>query len=186
MKIQTMNEIEEENPYHQPSTDDIEPEPIDFIPIQWHLQTWKISKLKDYPKNPRILTKDQEAQLRISLNKFGLIDKIIINTDGMIIGGHQRKRTLKKLGYKEIEVNVPSRTLTDKEVEELNIRLNRVHGNFDYDILANEYEATDLINWGFTVEEITGDFESLDDPDSTEPKKDKKKHKCPSCGCEFV
>jgi len=102
-----------------------------MLPIEWHIEKRKISELKDYSKNPRTLSKDQEAHLRQSLTKFGLIDKPIINTDNTIIGGHQRKRTLKKMGLKEIEVNVPSRPLDEKEIEELNIRLNKNTGSFE-------------------------------------------------------
>jgi hypothetical protein len=57
----------------------------------WHIEKRKISELKDYGKNPRILKEDQEIHLRISLEKFGIIDKPIINLDNTIIGGHQRK-----------------------------------------------------------------------------------------------
>jgi ParB-like chromosome segregation protein Spo0J len=152
-------------------------------PITWHLEIRKISLLKDYPKNPRILTKDQEAHLRISLEKFGIIDKPIINLDNIIIGGHQRKRTLKKMGYKEIECNVPSRLLDEKEIEELNIRLNKNTGEFDFECLANQWDTLDLLQWGFTADELLGSSEDLG---STEKKeKEEKLSLCPNCGHEF-
>lgn len=122
--------------------------------LNWKIETRKLSSLRDHSKNPRILSKDQEEHLRASLNKFGLIDKIIINTDGTIIGGHQRKRTLKKMGVNEIECMVPERSLTEKEVEELNIRLNKNTGDWDWDILANQWDFKDLIDWGFSTDEL--------------------------------
>lgn len=133
------------------------------MPILWTLEKRKLKDLKDYAKNPRTLTKDQEAHLSASIEKFGLIDKPIVNLDGTLIGGHQRKRVLKKLGLKEVDCYVPDRLLTEKEVEELNIRLNKNTGDFDFDILANQWETLDLLNWGFTADEL-----QIADPTETE------------------
>ena len=63
----------------------------------------------------------------------------------------------------EIDVRVPSRTLTDREVEELNIRLNKNTGSFDFDILANNFEVDDLLDWGFEPFEL-----SISIPEPTE------------------
>jgi len=130
--------------------------------IEWTLEKRKLLSLKDYSKNPRRLTNDQEDHLRISLQKFGLIDKIIINQDGTIIGGHQRKRTLKKMGVKEVECYVPNRPLETKEVEELNIRLNKNSGEWDFDILANEWNIPDLVEWGFSLDEFQIEVEQIE------------------------
>lgn len=136
--------------------------------IIWHLEKRKLSELKDYHKNPRILSKEQAEHLSTSLEKFGLIDKPIINTDNVIIGGHQRKNTLKKMGIKEVECNVPNRPLSAKEIEELNIRLNKNVGDWDYDILANEWNPSDLIDYGFSSEELTGEVETIADDEEDE------------------
>lgn len=127
--------------------------------INWTIERRKIKDLFFYEKNPRTLTKDQEAHLRHSLINFGQCEPIVINIDNIIIGGHQRVRTLKKIGNKEVDVCVPSRLLTEKEVEELNIRLNKNTGDFDFDVLANSWNALDLLEWGFTAEELDLDIE---------------------------
>lgn len=147
--------------------------------IQWTLQIRKISSLKDYHKNPRTLTKDQEHHLSTSIQKFGLIDKPIINVDGTLIGGHQRKRVLKKLGLKEVECYVPDRELTEKEIEELNIRLNKNTGEFDFDILANQFELHDLVEWGFALNELDVSVEA-EKPASQESEEEL--NICPACG----
>jgi ParB-like chromosome segregation protein Spo0J len=152
--------------------------------ITWRIEKRKISDLKDYHKNARVLSTDQAAQLKASLERFGLIDKPIINTDNTIIGGHQRKSVLKKMGYKEIECSVPDRTLTDEEVEELNVRHNKNHGSWDYDILANEYDPVALVAWGFKTEELFDGVSLLEDL-KDESEKKKKFKKCPECGHEF-
>lgn len=147
--------------------------------IEWTLETRSLSSLTDHPHNPRQLSKHDAEHLEKSLSKFGVAEKLIINTDGQIIGGHQRKKILKKLGIKQIPCWVPSRTLTPEEVNELNIRLNRNQGEWDFDTLANEWELTDLLQWGFTAEE----FELEQTTEKEE--KDKKKKICPHCGEEL-
>lgn len=165
--------------------------------IKWHLETRKISALKDHPKNPRKLTKHQEEHLKLSIDKFGLIDKPIINTDNQIIGGHQRKRILKKMGLKEIECYVPHRALDEKEVEELNIRLNQNQGEWDFDSLANEFEFENLMEWGFDPVDLIGEFKldnedkeivdkKEEDDESSQEEQEQKPAKCPECGCSFL
>lgn len=145
--------------------------------ITWTLEKRKISSLKDHPKNPRKLSKHDAEHLKKSLEKFGLADKPIITKEGLIIGGHQRKRILKKMGFKEVECWVPERDLSQDEVDELNIRLNRNLGEWDFDKLANEWNFEDLINWGFTEAEfdVDGSFvpkENEEEGELLEPKKD--------------
>jgi len=116
--------------------------------LVWHTEKRNIADLKEFAKNPRKITKTQFDHIKASIQKFGLIDKPFINTDNTIIGGHQRLRILHRLGYEKLDVHVPNRTLTDKEVEELNYRHNENSGDWDYDILANQYELSDLLMWG--------------------------------------
>ena len=124
--------------------------------ITWQLKTYKLADLTDYYKNPRSLSEKEFKQLKTSLDKFGMIDKPIVNADSAhtIIGGHQRKHVLEASGVTEIECWIPDRELSDKEVEELNIRLNKNTGSWDFDVLANEFELPDLVEWGFTEYEL--------------------------------
>jgi DNA modification methylase len=124
--------------------------------ISWHLETRKIKELREHPKNPRILTKEASEQLKTSMDKFGMIDKPIVNPDGLIIGGHQRIKVLKGMKVKEIECWVPEEALDDRQVDELNIRLNKNTGTWDFEILANQWEPNDLMDWGFTENELLG------------------------------
>ena len=124
--------------------------------ITWQLKTYKLADLTDYFKNPRHITETEFKQLKKSLDTFGLIDKPIINADAAntIIGGHQRKHVLEANGETECECWVPDRELTEREVEELNIRLNKNTGQWDFDVLANEFELDDLLEWGFSEMEF--------------------------------
>jgi len=120
--------------------------------MKWHLELRRLDQLIPYPKNPRLIQTKDQKHLSTSLDKFGLIDKPIINTDNVIIGGHQRVSTLLLAGEEECECWVPETKLSDRDVEELNIRLNRNTGEWDWDILANEWEVEDLQEWGFDDE----------------------------------
>ena len=121
-------------------------------------------KTKDYPigalifaeYNPRQLTKDQYKGLRDSIERFGLVDPIIVNKHkdrkNIVVGGHQRIRIAQDLGFKKIpcvEVELDA----DRE-KELNIRLNKNVGEWDYDALANHFDVGELTEWGFTDDEL--------------------------------
>ena len=111
----------------------------------------KIDDLNFAEYNPRELTKQQFAELKESVQKFGLVDPIIINKnierENVIIGGHQRVNICKDLGIQEVpclELDLP----IEKE-KELNVRLNKNTGQWNFDLLANWFETDDLLDWGF-------------------------------------
>lgn len=133
--------------------------------MKWRLETRKIKDLRTYGKNARRLSSHDAAHLEKSLEKFGQCEPIVVNTDNTIIGGHQRLRTLHKMKHKEVDVYVPDAPLNEKEVEELNIRLNRNVGEWDWDMLANDWDEMDLAEYGFTDSELClqQDDEVLDD-----------------------
>lgn len=126
--------------------------------IQWHVEKRKISDLKPYTKNPRIITEDGLKQLEESFDEIGLAQPININLDDTILSGHARWNQLKKEDMnQEVDVYVPNRELTDKEEEAVVIRMNKnVAGKWDFDILANEFEFDELKDWGFEESELTG------------------------------
>ena len=130
--------------------------------LEWHNETRLISDLIPYDKNPRRLTDKQKKDLTASLKKFNLVEVPAIDTDNIIISGHQRLKILSELNeLKEIDVRVPNRKLTEKEFEEYNIRANKNTGEFDFEILDEFFEKDELIEWGFVDEEF--DFKLTDD-----------------------
>ena len=112
------------------------------------VETKLITELKPATYNPRqISTKDYNS-LKESIKKFGLVDPIIINQNGnVVVGGHQRLKICKEL--KHIEIDCVVLDLSKEEERELNIRLNKNTGQFDMDILANEFDIDELVDWGF-------------------------------------
>ena len=123
----------------------------------------KIKDLIGAEYNPRELTKDQYKQLKDSLLRFGVVDPVIVNKhperDNIIIGGHQRSKVWEDMGNDKIPTVELSLTL-DKE-KELNVRLNKNTGQFDMDMLANNFDTEDLIEWGFSEGELVG-FDDID------------------------
>lgn len=142
------------------------------IIMRWHIETRAVDEIKAFEYNPREITKKGLADLKASIDKFGVAEPIVINLDGVIIGGHARMQVLGK-SEREVEVYVPDRLLSDDEVKELNIRLNRnIAGKWDFDILANKFEFQDLLDWGFDKADFGMDVSRGSDGEDDVPELD--------------
>ena len=120
-----------------------------------------ITQLKPATYNPRQISTKQYNDLKASIKKFGLVDPVIVNKDNTVIGGHQRLKICKELKYIEIDCVVLD--LSKEEERELNIRLNKNTGDFDMDILANEFDIDELTDWGFKHIDLDINIDKLDD-----------------------
>lgn len=125
-----------------------------------NIQKISIEKLKPAEYNPRkdLKPEDEEYQkIKKSLVEFGYVAPIIVNADMTVIGGHQRLKVLKELGYTEIECNVVD---LDKDKEKaLNIALNKITGEWDNakleELLAELKETNiDMDMTGFSFDEV--------------------------------
>ena len=134
------------------------------------LELKNIRELTAAPYNPRTASEKEHQQLTESISKFGLVEPIIYNENtGYIVGGHFRVRILRELGVEETTCVIVS--LDPKEEKELNIRLNANTGGWDFDALANSWDAEELEEWGLDV---------WQEPKENESKEDKVP--CPVCG----
>jgi DNA modification methylase len=119
--------------------------------------------------NPRSLSEEQHRTISDSIKRFGFVDPVIVNKHkdrmDIIIGGHQRVKVAESLGY--TEVPTVELKLTLEQEKELNVRLNKNTGSFDYDMLANHFEVESLIEWGFSSEELDF-FEPEEEPEVEE------------------
>ncbi len=123
---------------------------------QLTIQNIKISELKPAPYNPRRWDKSAIEQLTKSIEKFGLVDPLVVNgaeeRHNVVIGGHFRLKVAKDMGIKEVPivyVHIPD---IERE-QELNLRLNKAQGAWDWDLLA-EFDEILLTDVGFTSEEL--------------------------------
>lgn len=127
--------------------------------------------------NPRKWDQVAIKNLSESIKRFGLVDPIIVNGSeerrNTVIGGHFRLKVAKDLNFKEVPVvylNIPSE---EKEME-LNLRLNRNTGDWNWDLLA-EFDETILKDIGFSSEELDDIFEMDDDPEKFDLEKELRK-----------
>lgn len=142
----------------------------------------KLSDLIPAPYNPRTSTKTQEENLKRSLEKFGVVEPIIFNKQtGYIVGGHFRVREIKKLGFKEVECVIVD--LNEADERELNIRLNANTGSWDFESLANEWDANELNDWGLDVPVFDATIEEDEPEDEKQPTETM--ITCPKCSHEF-
>lgn len=123
--------------------------------MKWVIEEKRIDDLIFHAKNPRTLSKEEAVQLKKSISKFGLIDLPVVTKDNRVIGGHQRLSILKELLVNHVKCWVPDEDiLSEQDIDELNIRLNKNQGEWDWDVLANEWDVNDLIDWGFKDEDF--------------------------------
>ena len=112
-----------------------------------------LADLRPAEYNPRKkLTPDdpEYIQIRESLREFGYADPIVINSDGTIIKGHQRRNVMLDLGYTEADVIVLD--IPDKQKEKaLNIALNKITGKWDNSLLRDLLVELDLEGYDFSV-----------------------------------
>lgn len=133
------------------------------------IQNVLISELKPAEYNPRQMNKEQVTNLTASIKEFGLVDPIIVNSNpdrfNVIVGGHQRVEVAKRLGLVDVPVFYINLTL-DKE-KELNLRLNKNLGEWDWTLLANLDEEL-LKSVGFSDSELSKNFNTDDEVEGEE------------------
>ena len=119
-----------------------------------------ISSLKKAEYNPRKMTEKQESDLTESITRFGLIDPLLVNNykdrENIVIGGHQRLKIAEKLKFTEVPVVYVSLP-PDKE-KELNLRLNKNTGEWDYDLLKS-FDTNLLLEVGFDEMDFSNIFD---------------------------
>ncbi len=122
-----------------------------------------ISELKSAEYNPRKWSDKEISHLRESVQKFGMVDPILVNSAkermNIVIGGHFRLKVARDLGIKEVPVayiNIPD---LDQE-KELNLRLNRNHGEWEWDILK-EFDTELLLNVGFDDNDLSSIWDDV-------------------------
>lgn len=125
------------------------------------VQTVKITELNPAPYNPRKWSEHAIEQLADSIRSFGLVDPILVNVSAkrknVVIGGHFRLKVAKDLGYTEVPVVYVDIPDIERE-KELNIRLNKNLGDWDFELLA-KFDETLLTDIGFTSEELDEVFD---------------------------
>lgn len=150
-----------------------------------------IRKLKPNPTNPRVLRDEKFAKLVQSIRDFpDMLNKrpiiAVTDTDGklMVLGGNMRLRACIDLKMKEVPV-ILADEWTEEQRREFIIKDNVGFGEWDWDQLANEWDAGELADWGLDFPKVP-DFDAgtMDDQGSLDEIAPKFID-CPHCGKEF-
>jgi DNA modification methylase len=138
------------------------PNNIKIMILEWSTEQRKVNELLPLEINPRKITEAKRMKMIESIQKFNLVDIPVIDTDGTIISGHQRMRALQAIGRGEelIDVRIPNRKLTTKELKEYNILANQHFGEFDMEVMDLEFKDLDFEDIGVDMKAI--EFEQSD------------------------
>lgn len=126
-----------------------------------------LAELKPAAYNPRKWDKEALKQIKESIKRFGVVDPLVVNgadnRRNVVIGGHFRLAALKELGHPTVPIVYVNISDEAKE-KELNLRLNKNTGEFDFDLLAR-FDESILSDIGFASEELDSIFAEDDKPE---------------------
>jgi ParB-like chromosome segregation protein Spo0J len=139
------------------------------------MQLVKLSEVKVNPNNPRLIKDDKFKKLVQSIKDFPEmlnIRPIVVNQDMIILGGNMRYKACKEAGLKEIPIIITD--LTEEQQREFLIKDNTSGGEWDWEVLANEWDTEQLEAWGIDVPSFAPDvdYSLLDDEDVSEQLED--------------
>jgi ParB-like chromosome segregation protein Spo0J len=136
------------------------------------IQNVPINTVKANPNNPRIIKDDKFAKLVKSINEFPQMLKlrpIVVNDDMVVLGGNMRLKACKEAGLKEIPI-IKASELTEQQQKEFIVKDNVGYGEWDWNDLANNWDAEQLQDWGL---DIPGFMELPSEDELTEDNKNK-------------
>jgi len=113
----------------------------------------KLSAIKQNPNNPRSINKDKFNKLVKSIEEFPRmleLRPIVLNKDNIVLGGNMRLKACKQIGLTEVPV-VYADDLTEEEQRQFIIKDNVGFGDWDWELLANEWDETELESWALDV-----------------------------------
>jgi len=124
-----------------------------------------IKLVKSNPNNPRIIKDDKFAKLVASIKEFPKmleIRPIVVNDDMIVLGGNMRLKACIHAGLKEVPI-IKVSDLTEQEQKQFIIKDNVSGGEWDWNMLANEWDAEELDAWGLDVPDFGKEIEAEED-----------------------
>ena len=129
----------------------------------------KISDIKTNPKNPRLIKDDKFKKLVKSIQEFPQmleLRPIVVDENNIVLGGNMRLKACIEVGLKEVYI-VKAEDLTEQQKDEFIVKDNVGFGEWDWDILANEWDTDKLTDWGLDLPIFKDDENELKDLSST-------------------
>jgi hypothetical protein len=133
-------------------------------------QQVKLYKIKGNPKNPRIIKNDKFKKLVKSIQEFPeMLEKrpIVVDEDMMVLGGNMRLKASKEAGLKEVWIDI-AEGWTQEQKDEFIVKDNVGFGDWEYDMLANEWDSVKLAEWGLDVWQNEDDIKEIQNPENVE------------------
>jgi DNA modification methylase len=131
-----------------------------------------IDKILINPNNPRLIKDDKFKKLCKSIQEFPEmleLRPIVVNKDMIVLGGNMRLKACQEIGLTEVPIIV-AENLTEEQQREFLIKDNVSGGEWDWDILANEWEVEQLEEWGLDVPiNLETELEAVEDDFNEEP-----------------
>jgi len=124
-----------------------------------------ISELSTHPQNPRLIKNDQFKTLCDSIkanHDYFEARPILCNKEGVIFAGNMRYLAAKETGMTEVPVSVMD--ISEERQREIMIRDNISNGEYNWDLLSNNFTFQELLDWGFNKEELQRGFDLAIDP----------------------
>jgi len=131
--------------------------------------TVSINTVKINPNNPRLVKDDKFKKLVNSIKTFPEMLKIrpiVVNNDMIVLGGNMRLKACKEAGLKEVHI-IKADTLTEEQQREFIIKDNVGFGEWDWDLIANEWDAEQVAEWGLDLD-IENEIDNIEDDDKIE------------------
>jgi len=138
----------------------------------------KISEVKANPSNPRVIKNDKFKKLVNSIKEFPQmleIRPIVVNEENIVLGGNMRLKACKEAGLKEVHI-IKASNLTEEQQREFIVKDNVGFGEWDWDLLANDWDVDKLDEWGldlptdvFATEELEAEEDDFDATPPEEP-----------------
>ena len=136
---------------------------------KFELKTVKVADLKEWEINPRIHSDKGIVDVKASMVKFNIAQKMCCDKDLTICGGHARKKALLDMGVEEIEIYVAKKKLSKRDFRAVALLTNQVPSKFDTEKLNQEHDPFYLMEVGFGASEINFDVGDtpMDEPENT-------------------
>lgn len=125
-----------------------------------------IQKVRSNPKNPRIIRNEKFKKLVKSIQEFPeMLDlrPIVVDKDMVVLGGNMRLKACIEAGLKEVPILIADNLSAEQEAEFI-IKDNSSFGEWDWEILANEWDVDSLNEWGLDVPYTEDDIEEMGNP----------------------
>jgi len=127
-------------------------------------QLIKISQVKSNPNNPRLIKNDKFKKLVKSVQDFPEmleLRPIVVDENMIVLGGNMRLKACQEAGLKEVWIEVAD--LTEQQKKEFTIKDNVGFGEWEWDMLANEWDSVQLAEWGLDVWQNEDDIEDIEE-----------------------